>query len=129
MAQLKDAQSVFVFQAQQKIFNKLCIAYRRSRERADSTLRAEDVRCELSLRESVFTEALNGFVDAAGERIVEEFIRDGQRHLRLGDCTRFNLSDWAGRTYDNRRRRRYSEAAPGKQQRMFPVVQLAKRAR
>ena len=95
MAQTRDVHQAEVFQARHQIFNRLCLEYRRSREDPAFNVRAEVIRRELALPESVFTRALDGFVDAAGEKIIEVFVRDGERYLRLGDSAKFNLSDWA----------------------------------
>jgi hypothetical protein len=92
MAQARNPEQE-VLQAQHKIFNKLCMAYRRSRQNPAFRVRAEDVRNELGIPEKVFVEALDSFVDVSGERIVEVFEQTGERYLRLGDSTRFNLSD------------------------------------
>jgi hypothetical protein len=92
MAQARNPQQI-VLQAQHKIFNKLCIAYRRSRQNIAFSIRAEDVRNELAIPEKVFVEALDSFIDANGERIIEVFEQDGERYLSLGDSAKFNLSD------------------------------------
>jgi hypothetical protein len=92
MAQARNPQQI-VLEAQHKIFNKLCMAYRRSRQNPAFRIRAEDVRIELAIPENVFDEALESFIDVTGERIVEVFEQTGERYLRLGDSTRFNLSD------------------------------------
>ena len=82
-----------VVQAQYRIFNKLCIAYRRSRQDPSFAIHAEDSRRELAIPETVFVEALDSFVDANGERIVEVFEQNGERYLRLGESAKFNISD------------------------------------
>jgi hypothetical protein len=93
MAQPPTSVQIAVRVAQYKIFNKLCIAYRRSRQNPAFAVRAEDVRHELAIAEKVFVEALDSFVDANGEKIVEVFEQTGERYLTLGESTRFNLSD------------------------------------
>ena len=92
MAQASDRHQYFVLQAQQKIFNKLCIAYRRSHQDSAFSVMAEDLRRELTIPEAIFAEALESFVDATGERIVEVIERDGKRYLKPGVTTRSNLS-------------------------------------
>jgi hypothetical protein len=92
MAQARNPQQI-VLQAQHKIFNKLCMAYRRSRQNPAFCIRAEDVRNELAIPEKVFVEVLDSFVDANGEKIVEVFEQTGERYLTLGESTGFNLSD------------------------------------
>jgi hypothetical protein len=93
MVQARNPHQIIVLQAQYKIFDKLCIAYRRSRQDPAFAIRAEDVRRELAIGENVFAEALDGFIDASGKRIVEVFDRNGERYLSLGDSAKFNLSD------------------------------------
>ena len=124
MAQAKDAHQALVFQVQQKILNKLCIAYRHSHQNAASSMLAETIKRELAIPEAICDEALDCFVDAAGERVVEVFERNGERYLKLGATAQANLNDWAGCTYDVRRR--YSEAAPRGQRRLVPAPQLVK---
>jgi hypothetical protein len=92
MAQTKTPHAIVV-QAQYRIFNKLCIAYRRSRQDPSFAIRAEDIRRELAIAENVFAEALDTFVDANGERIVEVFEKNGERYLSLGESAKINLSD------------------------------------
>jgi len=92
MAEARNRQRI-VLEAQYKIFNKLCVAYRRSGQNPAFRIRAEDVRNELAIPENVFVEALDSFIDANGERIVEVFEQNGERYLSLGDSTIFNLSD------------------------------------
>jgi len=92
MAQARNQQAIVV-QAQYRIFNKLCIAYRRSRQAPSFAIRAEDIRRELAIAENLFAEALDTFVDANGERIVEVFEQNGERYLSLGESAKINLSD------------------------------------
>ncbi|HEU4387115.1 MAG TPA: hypothetical protein VFV34_04920 [Blastocatellia bacterium] len=83
-----------VIEAQHKIFNKLCAAYRQSHQNPAFRLRAEDVRNELDLSREVFREALEGFADPNGERIVVVFEQNGDRFISLGETAKSNLSDW-----------------------------------
>jgi hypothetical protein len=92
-AQIRDMHQALISQAQQKIFNQLCVAYRRARQNPSFSVYADELRRELALPETVFAEALAGFVDAAGEKIVEISVRDGERRLTLGNSARFNLTD------------------------------------
>ena len=85
----------------------------------------ETIKRELAIPETNCDEALDGFVDAGGERVVEIFERDGKLCLKLGETAQGNLTDWTGRTNDDRRR--YSEAAPRHQRRIFPALEVAKR--
>lgn len=93
MPQTKSQYQVVVFDAQQKIFNKLCAAYRHSRQNPDFSVRAEDVRIEFGIPPEIFVKALANFVDASGETIVEVFDQQGENYLRLGEVARFNLND------------------------------------
>ena len=82
-----------VLEARYKIFNHLCIAYRRSGQNRVFRVRAEEVRIELAIPENIFAEALTGFIDASNESIVEVFEQNGERYLRLGETAIFNLTD------------------------------------
>src|SRR5262245_12930050 len=82
-----------VVDAQYRIFNKLCIAYRRSHRDPIFRLRAEDVRKELALPQNVFVEAVDNFIDAIGIRIVLQFEQDGNKFITLGEIARSNISD------------------------------------
>jgi len=63
MAQRATPAQIAVREAQHKIFNKLCIAYRRSRQDPEFAVRADDLRRDLAIPENVFAEALDTFVD------------------------------------------------------------------
>jgi len=92
MAQ-RRSNEISVLEARHKIFNQLCIAYRRSAQDPDFGLRAYDVMVELAIPLSLFAEALDGFVDVNGEFIVEMFERNGERYIRLGETAKYNCSD------------------------------------
>ena len=92
MAQSKTSAQIAVRVAQHKIFNKLCIAYRRSRQDPEFGVRADDLRIELAIPENVFGEALDTFVDANAEMIVEVYENKGERYVRLGQTARYNCS-------------------------------------
>jgi hypothetical protein len=92
MAQSKTSAQTAVRAAQHKIFNKLCIAYRRSRQDPDFGVRADDLRIELAIPENVFAEALDTFVDANAEMIVEVYEKKAERYVRLGQTARYNCS-------------------------------------
>ena len=66
MAQV-NAHHALVFQVQQKILNKHCIAYRHSHQNPASSMLAETIKRKLAIREAIWNEALDCFVDAAGE--------------------------------------------------------------
>lgn len=93
MAQSKNPNRALVAQVQQQIFNKLCTEYRRSRQAPDFGVRADDVRRDLAIPETLFALALKEFTDASGERVVEVFIRNRETHLGLSDSARENLRD------------------------------------
>jgi hypothetical protein len=93
MAQPTTSAQIAVRVAQHKIFNKLCIAYRRSRQDPEFGVRADDLRRELVIPENVFAEALETFVDANAEMIVEVYEKKNQRYLRLGQTARYNCND------------------------------------
>jgi hypothetical protein len=90
----KRSTEISVLRARHMIFNKLCSAYRRSGQDPYFCLLAYDVMVELSIPRNVFAEALDGFVDVAGELIVEMFERKGERYIRLGQTAKYNCSDW-----------------------------------
>ena len=83
MAQAIDHHQLLIFQAQQEIFNKLCIAYRRSNQGSAFRILAEELRRELAISEAIFARAVESFVDANGERIVDVVERNGERYLKL----------------------------------------------
>ena len=93
MAQPRTSAKIAVREAQHKIFIKLCIAYRRSRQDPEFGVRADDLRRELVIPENVFAEALETFVDANAEMIVEVYEKKDERYLRLGQTARYNCSD------------------------------------
>jgi uncharacterized protein YvpB len=93
MAQPRTSAQIAVREAQHKIFNKLCIAYRRSRQNPESGIRADHFRIELDIPENVFAEALETFVDANAEMIVEVYENNSERYVRLGKLARYNCSD------------------------------------
>jgi len=93
MAQPTTSAQIAVRVAQHKIFNKLCIAYRRSRQDPEFGVRADDLRRELDIPKKVFAEALGTFIDANAEMIVEVYVTKGERYVRLGQTARYNCSD------------------------------------
>jgi len=93
MAQATKSAQIAVREAQHKIFNKLCIAYRRSRQDPKFGVRADDLRRELVIPEKVFAEALDTFIDVNAEMIVEVYENKGERYLRLGESARYNCND------------------------------------
>jgi hypothetical protein len=93
MAQRTTSAQIAVRVAQHKIFNKLCIAYRRSRQDPEFGVRADNLRIELVIPENVFAEALDTFVDVNAEMIVEVYEIKGERYVRLGQTARYNCND------------------------------------
>ena len=83
-----------VCESQQRIFNKLCAAFRRSRQDLEFHLLSEDVRSELNIPLSIFNEALESFSDAAGEPVVFVIEDKGEQYITLGESAKFNVSDW-----------------------------------
>ena len=84
-----------LYETQQRIFIKLCAAFRRSRQNPGFRLLFETVRAELNIPVNLFTEALESFSDAAGEPIVVVIEHNGERYITLGESAKSNLSDWA----------------------------------
>lgn len=89
-----NAQRRALYEAQQRIFNKLCAAFRRSRQDPEFHLLSEDVRSELNIPLSIFNEALERFNDAAGDPIVIVIEDRGERYIMLGESAKSNVSDW-----------------------------------
>jgi hypothetical protein len=83
-----------VFEAQQRIFNLLCAAFRRSDHNAEFRLKIDDVKRQLDLPENIFTEALKKFAGSIGEHTVILFEQNGVRYVTLGESAKFNVSDW-----------------------------------
>jgi hypothetical protein len=73
--------------AKYKVFNELCMAYRRSKDTA--YLRADDVRRRLGIPENVFGEVLDSFINEI-QMAVEVFESNGERYLRLSESAREN---------------------------------------
>jgi hypothetical protein len=86
-------QPKWQFVKRHRIFNKLCIAYRRSRQDPEFGIRVDDLKIELDISEHVFAEALGTFIDANAEMIVEVYETKGERYVRLGQTARYNCSD------------------------------------
>jgi hypothetical protein len=73
MAQPTKSAQIAVREAQHKIFIKLCIAYRRSRQDPEFDMRVDDLRRELAIAENVLAEALATFEDANAEMMIEVY--------------------------------------------------------
>lgn len=80
---------------QRKIFNKVCMAYRRSCGAPTFAIRADELRKELSIPKDIFAEALYAFIHTENQMAVEVFQREGQTYLRLGESARDICNDWS----------------------------------
>jgi|SRR6516225_5343160 len=94
MAVVLNSHQRAVFDAQERIFNVLCAGFRRSGENPEFRLLIDDVRTELDLPRSVFTEALEKFAYSMGEHTVVVVEQNGQRYITLGESAKSNVSDW-----------------------------------
>ena len=94
MAVVLNSHQRAVSEAQERIFNRLCVAFRRSGENPEFRLLIDDVRTELDLPRSVFTEALEKFAYSMGEHTVVVVEQNGQRYITLGESAKSNVSDW-----------------------------------
>ena len=83
-----------VSEAQERIFNILCAAFRRSGENPEFRLLIDDVKTELDLPASIFTEALEKFAYSMGEHTVIVVEQNGQRYITFGESAKSNVSDW-----------------------------------
>ena len=76
-----------VLWAQNRLFNRLCSAYVRTRD--ISFIRAEDLKRELAIPDHLFAEALGAF--RVGDQLTVEVIDSGgESYLRLGQHGRDN---------------------------------------
>ncbi len=80
---------------QRKIFNKVCMAYRRSCEAPTFAIRADELRKELSIPNDMFAEALYAFIHTENQMAIEVFQREEQTYLRLGESARDICNDWS----------------------------------
>ena len=95
MAQKKPSPDATLLLAKQRIFNKLCIQYRHSRQDPAFSIHADVLRRELLIPEDIFAEALDAFIHAENQLAIEVFERDGERCLRLGESARDICNDWS----------------------------------
>ena len=93
MAQRKQVPEATVLLAKYKIFNQLCMAYRRSRQDPALMLPADELRKELALPEDVFAKALDTFLNNDNRSAIEVIKNGRQLFLRLGESARYNCSD------------------------------------
>ena len=94
MAVVLNSHQRAVFEAQERIFNVLCAAFRRSGENPEFRLLIDDVRTELDLPTSIFAKALEKFAYPMGEHTVVVVEQNGQRYITLGESAKSNVSDW-----------------------------------
>jgi hypothetical protein len=78
-----------------QIFNRLCAAYRRSKD--PGFVRADDLRQELAIPEDVFAGVLTSFINSDSPRAVEVFEKGGETFLRLAESARYNCEPGARR--------------------------------
>jgi hypothetical protein len=79
MAEKKKSSEATLMQ--RKIFNKMCMAYRRSCEAATFAIQADELRKELSIPEDIFAEALYAFIHTENQMAVEVFNARGKLTL------------------------------------------------
>ena len=94
MAVVLNSHQRAVFEAQERIFNILCAAFRRSGENPEFRLLIDDVRTEVDLPASIFGEALEKFAHSMPEHTVVVVEQNGQRYITLGESAKSNVSDW-----------------------------------
>jgi hypothetical protein len=95
MAVVLNSHQRAVFAAQERIFNILCAAFRRSGENPEFRLSIDHVRTELDLPASIFAEALEKFAYSMPEHTVIVVEQNAQRYITLGESAKSNVSDWA----------------------------------
>jgi hypothetical protein len=83
-----------VCEAQQKIFNVLCTAFRHSGENPEFLFLVDDLRAEVDIPPDIFAEALEKFADSPGENIVIPVEQKENRYITLGESAKSNISDW-----------------------------------
>ena len=93
MAAKKHLPEATVFSAKQLIFNKLCAAYLRFKN--TDPVDAAELRRELNIPETIFAEALLGFLCAENQMTVEVLEDKGRTYLRLGEAGRDICTDWS----------------------------------
>lgn len=72
-----------VNEAKRRIFELVCSESQRSKN-PDVVLRAQATRVQLELPVEVFARAMDAFVHGHSHMYIEVFVKDGERHLRLG---------------------------------------------
>ena len=93
MAHIQQSTKATLFSAKQKILNKLCTVYARSKD--NRAISADELRRELGIPENVFAEALKSFMEAENQLAIEVFERGSSTDLRLGESMRDLCSDWS----------------------------------
>jgi hypothetical protein len=93
MAEKKQSAEATLMQ--RKIFNKVCLGYRRSCEDPMFAILADELRKELSIPKDMFAEALYAFIHTENQMAIEVFQREEQTYLRLGESARDICNDWS----------------------------------
>lgn len=83
MAQKKPIPERTLVSTRHQIFNRLCAAYRRSKD--PGFVRADDLRQELAIPEDVFAGVLTSFINSDS----------GETFLRLAESARYNCEPGA----------------------------------
>ncbi len=76
--------------ARNRIFNRLCAVYRRSK---DPAFRAADLKRELAIPGEVFAGVLSSFIHTDAAKAVEVFDQGGETFVRLAESARYNCND------------------------------------
>jgi hypothetical protein len=92
MAAKEHLPGAAILVAKRQIFNKLCMAYLRFKnsDRVD----ADELRRELNIPETIFAEALFGFLSGENQMAVQVLEDRGCTYLRLGEAGRDLCADW-----------------------------------
>jgi len=77
--------------ARNRIFNRLCTVYRRSKDPA--FVSAADLKRELAIPEDVFAGVLSSFIHSDTPKAVEVFDKGGETFVQLAESARHNCSD------------------------------------
>jgi hypothetical protein len=92
MAANKHLTEPTIRSVKQQIFNKLCMAYLRFKK--NDPLDADELRRELNIPETIFAEALLGFLSGENQMAVQVVEDRGRTYLKLGDAGRDLCTDW-----------------------------------
>src|SRR5687767_1143629 len=92
MAANKHLTKPTIHSVKQQIFNKLCTAYLRFKK--NDPFDADELRRELNIPETIFAEALFGFLVGENQMAVQVLEDRGRTYLRLGEAGRDLCTDW-----------------------------------